>query len=268
MARISVPRFRRIERDIAEVKAAVEDAPAGTGEHPGKATHETLGLATKAEVTSIALTPGPKGDDGAPGTDGTDGDDGADGASAYDIARAHGYGGTETQWLASLKGEKGDKGDTGSRGERGEQGLPGADGSDGAPGTPGTPGTDGAKGDKGDKGDPGDPGAPGEPGTAAPPVYALLANGATAMAFGTNDAVKVTPTANATYTTTAPAAGKRVTLIVLTSGTTSRTITFGSGFKPVGTLATGTTSGRVFVVSFVSDGVNLYEASRTAAMVA
>jgi hypothetical protein len=89
------------------------------------------------------------------------------------------------------------------------------------------------------------------------------------MAFGTNDSVKVTPTANATYTTTVPVAGKRVTLMVLTSGVTSRTITFGTGFKPVtATLATGTTALRVFVLTFVSDGTSLYEASRTAAMVA
>ncbi len=38
--------------------------------------------------------------------------------------------------------------------------------------------------------------------------------------------------------------------------------------KPVGTLATGTTSGRVFSISFRSDGTNLYETGRTAAMVA
>jgi hypothetical protein len=106
------------------------------------------------------------------------------------------------------------------------------------------------------------------PGGGSAPVYAVLANGSTAMAFGTNDVVKVTPTANATYTTTVPAAGKQVVLLILTSGTSSRTITFGSGFKPVGTLATGTASGRVFAVSFVSDGNVLYETGRTAAMVA
>lgn len=88
------------------------------------------------------------------------------------------------------------------------------------------------------------------------------------MGFGTVGTVKVTPTANATYTTTVPAAGTACHLIVLTSGTTSRTITFGTGFKPTGTLATGTTSGRVFVVHWISDGTNLYEAGRTAAMVA
>lgn len=100
------------------------------------------------------------------------------------------------------------------------------------------------------------------------PIYTVLPNGTTAMAFGTNDVVKVTPTANATYTTTVPAAGKSKTLIILTSGTTSRTITFGTGFKSTGTLATGTTSGRVFVIHFISDGVNLYEAGRTTAMAA
>jgi len=100
------------------------------------------------------------------------------------------------------------------------------------------------------------------------PVYALLANGTTAMALGTNDVVKVTPTATATFTTTVPAAGKTKTIIILTSGTTSRTITFGSGFKPIGTLATGTVNARVFVIHWVSDGTNLYEAGRTAAMAA
>ena len=36
----------------------------------------------------------------------------ARGASAYEIAVANGYVGTEEQWLESLKGDKGDKGDT------------------------------------------------------------------------------------------------------------------------------------------------------------
>jgi hypothetical protein len=45
--------------------------------------------------------------DGAPGTNGTDGQDGL---SAYQIAVSEGYSGTETQWLASLKGDPGTNG--------------------------------------------------------------------------------------------------------------------------------------------------------------
>jgi hypothetical protein len=75
-------------------------------------------------------------------------------------------------------------------------------------------------------------------------------------------------TANRTLTTTVPAAGNTRVVLILTSGTSSFTITFGSGFKPTGTLATGTTTARVFAISFISDGTNLYETARTVAMVA
>ena len=39
------------------------------------------------------------------------------GKSAYEVAVAGGYKGTETEWVASLKGVKGDKGDTGEKGK-------------------------------------------------------------------------------------------------------------------------------------------------------
>lgn len=42
-----------------------------------------------------------------PGKDGTDGKDGVDGKSAYEIAIAEGFQGTEAQWLVSLKGKDG-----------------------------------------------------------------------------------------------------------------------------------------------------------------
>lgn len=99
-------------------------------------------------------------------------------------------------------------------------------------------------------------------------AFTTLANGTTALELGTNGVVKVTPTATATLTTTVPPAGTRCAVIVLTSGTTSYTLTFGTGFKPVGTLATGTVTNRVFVINFISDGTRLYEAGRTAAMAA
>lgn len=47
---------------------------------------------------SVQLQQGPQGDTGAAGTDGTNGD------SAYEIAVANGFVGTEAAWLASLNG--------------------------------------------------------------------------------------------------------------------------------------------------------------------
>ena len=44
---------------------------------------------------------------------------GVDGKSAYEIAKEHGYSGTEEQWLASLKGETGATGKTGKKGADG-----------------------------------------------------------------------------------------------------------------------------------------------------
>lgn len=61
-------------------------------------------------------------------------------------------------------------------------------------------------------------------------------------------------------------AGQRINLIITTSGVTSYTLTFGTNFKSTGTLATGTVTAKIFVVSFVSDGTNLSETCRTTAM--
>ena len=72
----------------------------------------------KGEQGERGLT-GAKGDKGSDGLDGKDGlpgakgVDGKDGKSAYQIAVAQGFAGSEAAWLASLKGEKGDKGDAG-----------------------------------------------------------------------------------------------------------------------------------------------------------
>lgn len=53
---------------------------------------------------------------GAAGKDGTDGKAGSDGLSAYQIARAAGYGGTQTQWLSTLVGAGGKDGANGKDG--------------------------------------------------------------------------------------------------------------------------------------------------------
>ena len=54
--------------------------------------------------------PGKDGIDGQNGADGQDGVNGSDGKSAYIIAVEHGFTGTETEWLASLKGADGKDG--------------------------------------------------------------------------------------------------------------------------------------------------------------
>ena len=97
-----------------------------------------------------------KGDKGDTGTAGKDG------RSAYQIAIDNGFIGSESEWLASLKGAKGDrgeKGDQGPQGEQGIQGLQGPQGIAGAKGDKGDKGDTGATGKKGDKGEKGDTGA-------------------------------------------------------------------------------------------------------------
>lgn len=71
------------------------------------------------------------------------GTQGADGKSAYQIAVDNGFSGTETEWLASLKGpigETGPQGIQGVQGPQGERGPAGADGAAGATGAAGAPG--------------------------------------------------------------------------------------------------------------------------------
>jgi hypothetical protein len=83
-----------------------------------------------------------------------------------------------------------------------------------------------------------------------------------------NSAYSLTPahTATINLTKTNCVIGRQYHFIITTSGTTSYTLTFGTNFKSTGTLATGTTTAKVFVITFVYDGTNLNEVSRTAAM--
>lgn len=110
------------------------------------------------------------------------------GKSAYEIAKENGFNGTETEWLASLKGATGAPGadgkdgtdgktpyvgdngnwyigadDTGkpSRGAKGDKGEKGDKGDTGAQGIQGEQGIQGVQGEKGDKGEKGDTGAQG-----------------------------------------------------------------------------------------------------------
>lgn len=66
--------------------------------------------------------------------------------------------------------------------------------------------------------------------------------------------------------TTGAVSGRTYALVITTSGTTSRTLTFSTNFKTTGTLATGTTSAKKFVITFIFDGTSFNEVSRTTAM--
>jgi hypothetical protein len=77
----------------------------------------------------------------------------------------------------------------------------------------------------------------------------------------------LTPAHTATINaTTVGAQGQPLFLEIVTSGVDSFTLTFGTNFKSTGTLATGTTTAKTFMVQFLSDGTNYVEVSRTAAM--
>lgn len=67
-------------------------------------------------------SPGEPGQDGAPGINGTNG---LDGKSAYQVALANGFSGTEAAWIASLEGPQGIQGLQGDTGPEGPQGIQG-----------------------------------------------------------------------------------------------------------------------------------------------
>lgn len=85
-----------------------------------------------------------------------------DGKSAYEVAVKNGFEGTETEWLATLKGEQGiqgiqgEKGNKGDKGDTGTQGIPGEKGDKGDKGDTGEQGIQGIQGKQGEKGDKGD----------------------------------------------------------------------------------------------------------------
>ena len=94
------------------------------------------------------------------------------GKSAYEVAVENGFSGTETEWLASLKGATGAPGADGRDGEDGKTPYVGDNGNwyigtddTGKP----SRGAKGEKGDKGAKGDKGDTGAQGPQGLQGPP---------------------------------------------------------------------------------------------------
>ena len=100
-------------------------------------------IVTFTDNSQIVINGGKKGDNGLQGPQGK---------SAYQVAVDAGYVGTESEWLASLKGEKGDQGPKGEPGEQGVQGPKGEPGEQGIQGPKGDPGEQGIQGPKGDPG--------------------------------------------------------------------------------------------------------------------
>ena len=82
----------------------------------------------------------------------------------------------------------------------------------------------------------------------------------------TTDIVTITPTGACTFNASGGTTGRILTFSITTSGTSSFTLTFGTNFRKVGTLATGTVSARFFAVTFrCLNGTTWQEIARTAA---
>lgn len=98
------------------------------------------------------------------------------------------------------------------------------------------------------------------------PLTALGNTGTVSLDPALGDVFSTTPSGDMTINAASALLGARVSVVVTTSGTTPRTLTFGTSFKSTGTLSTGASSAKVFTVSFIGDGTNLNEVSRTTAM--
>ena len=95
---------------------ALEDAKAYSNTLVGEANGKITTIQASDELQNSRLTALESGGGGTGGVKGDKGSDGLDGKSAYQIAVANGFAGSEAAWLLSLKGEKGEKGDPGSGG--------------------------------------------------------------------------------------------------------------------------------------------------------
>ena len=118
-------------KDGVDGKDGKDGADGKNGKDGKNGTNGTDGTngSSESSCTAVAIDNGYKivcgGDsvgvvlNGKDGQDGAKGDSGAtgnNGLSAYEIAKAGGYTGTEEEWIASLKGEQGAKGDSGVAG--------------------------------------------------------------------------------------------------------------------------------------------------------
>jgi hypothetical protein len=79
--------------------------------------------------------------------------------------------------------------------------------------------------------------------------------------------VTITPTGACTFNASGGVTGQISTFVVTTSGSSAYTLTWSSNYKPTATLSTGTTTGKIFCVTFrCTNGTQWAEIARTAAM--
>jgi len=98
-------------------------------------------------------------------------------------------------------------------------------------------------------------------------VTALTPGATVALNAALGKVFTLTPGEAETINVTGGVAGMEIQIIVLTSGTSSYTLTLGTGFGAnAGTLATGTANAKTFVLKFVHNGTSFVEVGRTAAM--
>lgn len=102
-----------LQLTIGTVESAEEPSATLTGAFPNYTLNFELVKGDKGDQGE----PGDKGDKGDQGEQGVAGQDGTDGDSAYEIAVASGFVGTETEWLESLVGEEGPAGADGQDGQ-------------------------------------------------------------------------------------------------------------------------------------------------------
>lgn len=103
-------------------------------------------------------------------------------------------------------------------------------------------------------------------GYVAETVVAVTAGATPAIDATKGGVFTLTPGEDETISISGGVNGESIALVVTSVGTTSRTLTFGTGFKTTGTLATGTTAAKTFVVRFLCVGGTFLETSRTTAM--
>ncbi len=186
--------------------------------------------------------------------------EGVEGDSAYDVAVANGFVGTEEEWLDSLVGAQGPAGTNGTNGTNGSSAyqvavangfvgneaawlasLVGADGADGAQGPPGEDGADGAQGPPGEDGEDGvvnyaDPTFTGTVTFSGRQITTEDALSIVSNAVAVNASLgnRFTLAATGNFTLSNPSngvAGQQITIRITQDATGGRVLTLGSNYK-------------------------------------